>query len=135
MQVMHDEQRYILFQDDIEQQSLLFNAPERLIIVDQPQEFEAGLAALELARSQGKWLAGYFSYEAGYLLEPKLAPLLPEGRRSPLICFGVFDRTGFNPAVFINLEEQFRRARENKGPLLRCRQMDIGTIMHGLLHG
>lgn len=92
MQVMHDEQRYILFQDDIEQQTLLFNAPERLIIVDQPQEFEAGLAALEQARSQGKWLAGYFSYEAGYLLEPKLAPLLPEGRRALLICFGVFDQ-------------------------------------------
>lgn len=81
---------FILFQDDIEQQSLLFNAPERLIIVDQPEHFEAGLAALEQARSQGKWLAGYFSYEAGFLLEPKLASLLPENRRAPLICFGVF---------------------------------------------
>ena len=38
------------------------------------------------ARGSGKWLAGYFSYEAGYLFEPKLRPLLPEGRRAPLLC-------------------------------------------------
>ena len=31
----------------------------------------------EAAREAGKWLAGYFSYEAGYLFEPKLRPLLP----------------------------------------------------------
>jgi para-aminobenzoate synthetase component 1 len=49
------------------------------------------LAAAQAAHDAGKWLAGYFSYEAGYLLEPKLVPLLPEGRRAPLICLGVFD--------------------------------------------
>ena len=32
------------------------------------------------AHDAGKWLAGYFSYEAGYLLEPKLAPIIPEGQ-------------------------------------------------------
>ena len=46
----------------------------------------------EAARRAGKWLAGYFSYEAGYLLEPKLAPpSCPKDRRTPLICLGVFD--------------------------------------------
>ena len=49
------------------------------------------LEAAEGARRSGKWLAGYFSYEAGYLLEPKLRPLLPEDRRAPLVCLGVFD--------------------------------------------
>ncbi len=46
---------------------------------------------MQAAHNAGKWLAGYLSYEAGYLLEPKLKPLLPEGRNAPLLCFGVFD--------------------------------------------
>ncbi|KAB0537397.1 aminodeoxychorismate synthase component I [Pseudochrobactrum saccharolyticum] len=83
---------FILFRDDVEQQSMLFNRPEQLIIIEQASDFEAGFAALEAAHRQGKWLAGYFSYEAGFLLEPKLAPLLPEERRVPLICFGVFSK-------------------------------------------
>lgn len=83
---------FILFCDDIEQHSLLFNAPDRLVVVSDPAEFEAGFAALEQARRRGNWLAGYLSYEAGYLLEPKLAALLPEQRRTPLICFGIFSK-------------------------------------------
>ena len=81
---------FILLRDDVEQQSMLFSKPEQLILVEQASDFEAGFAALETAHKQGKWLAGYFSYEAGFLLEPKLAPLLPKKRRVPLICFGVF---------------------------------------------
>ncbi len=49
------------------------------------------LAALDEARAQGAWLAGYASYELGYVLEPRLIDRLPEGRRLPLLCFGVFD--------------------------------------------
>jgi aminodeoxychorismate synthase component I len=37
-------------------------------------------------------VAGYFSYELGYLLEPKLCGLLPSRRSVPLLWFGVFDR-------------------------------------------
>jgi anthranilate/para-aminobenzoate synthase component I len=36
-------------------------------------------------------LAGAFSYELGYELEPRLGPLLPECRDGPLLWFGVFD--------------------------------------------
>ncbi len=46
---------------------------------------------MQRAHEAGKWLAGYLSYEAGYLLEPKLKELLPDGRKAPLLCFGVFD--------------------------------------------
>ena len=88
--IPHISEGTILFRDDVEQHSQLFNNPEQLIIIEQASDFEAGFAALETARRQGKWLAGYFSYEAGFLLEPKLAALLPEQRRVPLICFGVF---------------------------------------------
>ena len=62
-----------------------------IISAETPEDFDAALERAEAARRGGKWLAGYFSYEAGYLLEPKLRPLLPEGRRAPLCCLGVFD--------------------------------------------
>ena len=100
--IPHISEGTILFRDDVEQHSQLFNNPEQLIIIEQASDFEAGFAALEAARRQGKWLAGYFSYEAGFLLEPKLAALLPEQRRVPLICFGVFSE----PTATISADTQ-----------------------------
>ena len=38
----------------------------------------------------GSHAAGYFSYELGYLLEPRLAGLLPRDRSVPLLWFGIF---------------------------------------------
>ena len=83
---------FALFRDDLAGSDLLFAEPETIIVADDPQSFDAALLAMEEARAGGQWLAGYFSYEAGYLLEPKLRPLLPKNRRTPLACFGVFDR-------------------------------------------
>jgi para-aminobenzoate synthetase component 1 len=68
-----------------------FDGAARTIRADDPAEVPAALAALESARAAGKWLAGYASYELGYALEDKLAAVIPEGRRLPLLCFGVFD--------------------------------------------
>ena len=82
---------YILFRDDFSGDELLFDRPVEIITAETPEEYDAALERAEAARRGGKWLAGYFSYEAGYLLEPKLRPLLPEGRRVPLCCLGVFD--------------------------------------------
>ncbi len=82
---------YILFRDDFSGDELLFDAPREIITADTPDSYEAALDKAEAARQAGKWLAGYFSYEAGYLLEPKLRPLLPEGRRVPLAVLGIFD--------------------------------------------
>lgn len=81
----------ILFRDDKAGREVLFAAPSTIIRADTPDEFEPAWDALQRAHADGKWLAGYLSYEAGYLLEPKLVPLLPDGRRAPLLCFGVFD--------------------------------------------
>ena len=68
-----------------------FRGPKRLISANSPDEVPAALAALEAARQEGMWLAGYASYELGYVLEPTLLPLLPEDRRLPLLQFGVYD--------------------------------------------
>ena len=81
----------ILFRDDKAGRDVLFAAPSAIIRADTPEEFDPAWDAMQEAHKAGKWLAGYLSYEAGYLLEPKLKPLLPEGRHAPLLCFGVFD--------------------------------------------
>ncbi|SDE84338.1 aminodeoxychorismate synthase component I [Limimaricola pyoseonensis] len=67
-----------------------FVAPERLIEAWRPEGVVPALMALEAARAEGAWLAGYASYELGYALERRLAPLLPETRRLPLLRFGVY---------------------------------------------
>lgn len=68
-----------------------FSQPIDIIRADTPDEVEVAFAALEDAQANGKWLAGYVSYEFGYLTSHKLEKLLPERRELPLIHFGVFD--------------------------------------------
>lgn len=68
----------------------LFRAPRRMIRADTISEVPAALEALDRARAEGHWLAGFASYELGYALEPRLNALMPEGRDLPLLLFGVF---------------------------------------------
>ena len=68
-----------------------FQRPSQVIRADVAEDVPQALAALDEARAGGAWLAGYASYELGYALEPRLNGLLPEERRLPLVCFGVYD--------------------------------------------
>jgi len=68
-----------------------FESPHDMIAVTEPSDLPEAFSALAAVRAQGKWLAGYASYELGYALEPKLTPLMPAARRLPLLCFGVYD--------------------------------------------
>lgn len=85
------ESPFILFRDDLAGQQLLFEKPREILVADTADDFFAALQAAEAARARGKWLAGYVSYEAGFLFEPKLASLILAGRRVPFLQFGVFD--------------------------------------------
>ena len=67
----------------------LFGRPDRVIRADRPDEVLPALAALDAAQAAGLWAAGFLSYEAGYALEPRLGPLMPEGRRGPLLAFAI----------------------------------------------
>ncbi len=67
-----------------------FRDAVRLIEARDPAEVPQALAAMQAAQAVGFWLAGYASYELGYVLCDKLAPLLPERRDLPLLRFGVF---------------------------------------------
>jgi para-aminobenzoate synthetase component 1 len=107
-------QPFAYFRDDQASRSVLFAEPRVIIRADTPDEFHRALEQLEEARRQRKWLAGFFSYEAGYLLEPKLRPLLPDNRRVPLCHFGVFDMPD-------DRDLALETARPTNGPIFDAR--------------
>lgn len=82
---------FILFRDDLAGRELLFEQPGDLLVADAPDGFFAALETAEAARRAGKWVAGSLSYEAGFLFEPKLAAMVPGGRRVPYLNLGIFD--------------------------------------------
>ncbi|WP_374831933.1 aminodeoxychorismate synthase component I [Paenochrobactrum pullorum] len=82
----------ILFADEKKGREMSFAAPLYIIEANEPHAFEAAFQACQQAHDDGLWLAGFLSYEAGYLLEPQLRKSLPEGRKAPLLSFGVFEK-------------------------------------------
>ncbi len=83
-------EQYILFDEGPQRAGQAFVNPESLIVAWRPEDVFQALDAMQKARDAGLWLAGFASYELGYVLEPKLAGLLPKRRDAPLLCFGVF---------------------------------------------
>ena len=55
-----------------------------------PEEVEAALDEISAGLARGLHAAGFFSYELGYCLEPKLKALLPANRSVPLFWIGLF---------------------------------------------
>lgn len=88
---MISDQPFILLRDDSIDRTWVFDQPGAIILAHDKVSFFDDLAAMEKARNAGKWLAGFMSYEAGYLFEDKLAPLAGINRLTPLMAFGVFD--------------------------------------------
>lgn len=68
-----------------------FHGFREAIVATEPGEVPAALAVVEAARKNGLHVAGYFAYELGFLLEARLAPLLPSVRDVPLLWLGVFE--------------------------------------------
>ncbi|MCV0369174.1 aminodeoxychorismate synthase component I [Filomicrobium sp.] len=70
--------------------SLLFTDPIEIVSAETPEEVAAALARIEAGIAQGYHAAGFFSYELGYVMEPKLAHLMPKERNVPLLWFGLY---------------------------------------------
>ncbi len=87
---MNEAAPYILLDDQITHRLRYYTDPVDLVVAREANEVEAAFAQLIAYHEQGYYLAGYLSYELGFALEPKLAPLMPENRESPLLQFGVF---------------------------------------------
>lgn len=90
---------YVLFRDDTTGTATLFTEPEDIIVADEVDAFFPALERMQAAHAEGNYLAGYMSYEAGYLFEPRLAPLAEGRRQTPLINFGVFKSPGAETAM------------------------------------
>jgi para-aminobenzoate synthetase/4-amino-4-deoxychorismate lyase len=78
---------------ETERASYLFRRPRRILTANHPKDVKPLHRSMEEALQSGCYLAGWWTYEWGYALEPKLHRLLetrrPEG---PLVWLGVFDR-------------------------------------------
>ncbi len=70
--------------------SVLFEHPVDIVRADRAEDVEGAIGRLKSALSQGLHAAGFFSYELGYILEPKLRALLPHNRAIPLMWFGLY---------------------------------------------
>ncbi len=83
---------YVLLDDSLTAggRCLLFETPEEVFSVGEPAEVEAALQGISDGLARGLHAAGYFAYELGYCLEPKLASLLPGSRVAPLLWVGLF---------------------------------------------
>ena len=87
----HSLPPHVLLHDDVLGVRRLFARPLEILTASNESDLELALEKAETARKAGKWLAGYLSYEAGYLFEDRLKPLLPENRGVPLLQLGIFD--------------------------------------------
>lgn len=70
----------------------LYEGAGDVIRADAIEDIDGALIAMEAALASGAHLAGFFSYELGYALEPRFEQLMPQDRKIPLLWFGVFDQ-------------------------------------------
>ena len=68
-----------------------FAGAREIVRADTAEEVAPALVRLDALRDRGLWVAGWLAYEAGYAMEPRLAPMMPEARRGPLLAFGAFE--------------------------------------------
>lgn len=84
-------QRQVIFDSGPLAGGTAYVAPARIIRAETPDAVPAAFAAMQAAKDQGHWLAGYASYELGYVFSHKLHDLMPPDRTTPLLEFGVFE--------------------------------------------
>lgn len=70
--------------------SLLFSDPLDIVSASTPEEVPAAMKRIEEGIAAGLYAAGFFAYELGYVLEPKLFHLMPEKRNVPLLWIGLY---------------------------------------------
>jgi len=63
--------------------------PEFIVAAHTSADVPDALARLQAALDDGYYAAGFFAYELGYVLEPKLAARLPKNQTLPLLWFAV----------------------------------------------
>ena len=82
--------RVILLENGPDGEPVRFARAQGTVIVHDAAGVIPALHELDAARAAGLWVAGHMAYEAGYVLEPRLAPLMPADRDGPLMSFGLY---------------------------------------------
>jgi para-aminobenzoate synthetase/4-amino-4-deoxychorismate lyase len=84
---------FVLLEDRLDRtaRARLYRDPVDIVSCDRPECVAGALHDIEQATARGLHAAGFFSYELGYVLEPRLAALLPTSRDVPLLWFGLFE--------------------------------------------
>ena len=82
---------YVFLEDQLADRRRLYQNPLEVISAHTPEEVAGALARMETCTQQGKYLAGYFAYELGYMFEDKLRSLRVKHSNGPLLQFGVFE--------------------------------------------
>jgi len=70
----------------------LYRNPAEIVCCKAPEGVEAAFQRIEAGTGRGLHAAGMLAYELGYVLEPRLAPLIPAERDVPLLWFGLFEQ-------------------------------------------
>lgn len=70
--------------------SLLFTEPVEIVSANEPEDVADAIARLQDGVGRGLHAAGFFSYELGYALEPRLSHRMPAKRSVPLLWFGLY---------------------------------------------
>lgn len=78
--------------DPDQERALLFHSPQELICCRQPSDVPSALELVEGAVREGRYVAGFMAYEAGYGLSPKLSGLAVPALQEHALWFGVFER-------------------------------------------
>ena len=83
---------YVLLDDSLTPggRSLLYTGAERIVAAYTPDQVEGALDEIEAGLARGLHAAGFFAYELGYCLEPKLKHHVPTSGRVPLFWLGLF---------------------------------------------
>ncbi len=97
-------ENYVLLEtvrrDRDNKKNLLFRDPVEIISCTRARQIQQCFRRMALRRRQGFHLAGFFSYELGYLLEDTLSGLRPTSD-FPLLWFGVYEK----PEPFVSPRE------------------------------
>lgn len=81
---------YILLDDQLTHTQRYYTDPVEIISAQKPEEVDAAFEKIMDYHAKGFYLAGYLSYELGFILENKLRPRLPENRLTPLLHLAAF---------------------------------------------
>lgn len=80
---------YVLLDDQKTGITRFFSEPVDIIQANRPDEINAAFEAIDHYQKTGHYLAGFISYELGYILEPSLRHLWRD-EAAPLLTLGVF---------------------------------------------